>query len=150
MCDIVFEKAKGRGRTVNRASVYANAAIRSVLWKRCSSKFRRIHKKTSVPESLFGIFLWILRNLEEHLFLQNSTGRLLLIIAVSIVAKGLLANETVKYETRTKAYVLIWASSVTYQKGHSRWKNRCQKLAFWDFKLGVLKKYVNSIEKHLF
>ena len=31
MCDIVFEKAKGRGRTVNRASVYAEAAIRRVL-----------------------------------------------------------------------------------------------------------------------
>ena len=40
-------------------------------------------------------------------FLQNSTGRLLLIIAVSIVAKGVLVNKTVNYETRTKAYVLI-------------------------------------------
>ena len=38
-------------------------------------------------------------------FLQNSTGRLLLIIAVSIVAKGVLANETVNYETRTKACI---------------------------------------------
>ena len=40
-------------------------------------------------------------------FLQNSTGRLLLIIAASIVVKGVLANETVNYMTRTKAYVLI-------------------------------------------
>ena len=40
-------------------------------------------------------------------FLQNSTGRLLLIIAVSIIAKGVLANETVNYETKTKADVLI-------------------------------------------
>ena len=31
MCDIVFEKAKGRGRKVNRASVYAEAAVRRVL-----------------------------------------------------------------------------------------------------------------------
>ena len=31
--------------------------------------------------------------------------RLLLIIAVTIRAKGVLANETVNYETRTKAYV---------------------------------------------
>ena len=37
--------------------------------------------------------------------LHNSTGRLLLVIAVSIVAKGALANQTVNYETRTKAYV---------------------------------------------
>ena len=40
-------------------------------------------------------------------FLQKSRAQLLLIIAVSIVAKGVLANETVNYETRTKAYVLI-------------------------------------------
>ena len=31
MCNIVFEKAKGCGRTVNRASVYAEAAVRKVL-----------------------------------------------------------------------------------------------------------------------
>ena len=40
-------------------------------------------------------------------FLQNSTGRLLLIKAVSIVARGVLANEAVNYETRIKAYVII-------------------------------------------
>ena len=38
---------------------------------------------------------------------QNSTGRLPLIIAVSIVVKGVLANETVNYDTKPKAYVLI-------------------------------------------
>ena len=40
-------------------------------------------------------------------FLQNSTGRLLLMIAVSIVAKDVLANKTLNYETRTKAYALV-------------------------------------------
>ena len=40
----------------------------------------------------------------EHLQLHNSTGRLLLIKAVSIVAKEVLTNKTVNYETRTKAY----------------------------------------------
>ena len=30
-----------------------------------------------------------------------------MIIAVSIVAKGVLANETANYDTKTKAYVLI-------------------------------------------
>ena len=29
-CDIVFEKTKGRGGTVNRTSVYAKAAVRMV------------------------------------------------------------------------------------------------------------------------
>ena len=40
-------------------------------------------------------------------FLQNTSGRLLLIIAVSIVVKGELANETVNFDTKTKAYVPI-------------------------------------------
>ena len=39
--------------------------------------------------------------------LQNTTGRLLLIIAVSIVVKGELANETVNYDTKPKAYVPV-------------------------------------------
>ena len=39
-------------------------------------------------------------------FLQNTTGRLLLIIVVSIVVKGELANETVNYDTIAKSYVM--------------------------------------------
>ena len=31
MCDVVFQKAKGRGTTVNRTSAYAEAAVRKVL-----------------------------------------------------------------------------------------------------------------------
>ena len=37
---------------------------------------------------------------ERTPFLQNSTGRLLLNITVSIVVKGVLANETVNYDTK--------------------------------------------------
>ena len=55
--DIVFEKAKGQVRTANIAGVYAEAAVRRVLKKTGYQKLRRIHKKTSVSESLFGIFL---------------------------------------------------------------------------------------------
>ena len=44
---------------------------------------------------------------ERTPFLQNTTGRLLLIIAVSIVVKGKLANETLNYDKKTKAYVKI-------------------------------------------
>ena len=40
-------------------------------------------------------------------FLQNSIRRLFLTIAVPIVANGALANETVIYNTKTKACVLI-------------------------------------------
>ena len=40
-------------------------------------------------------------------FLKNSTGRLLLVIGISVVVKGELANETVNYDTKAKAYVPI-------------------------------------------
>ena len=40
----------------------------------------------------------------ETAFLQNTTGRLLLIIAVSIVVKGELANETVNYDSKRYMY----------------------------------------------
>ena len=38
-------------------------------------------------------------------FLQNTTGRLLLIIAVSRVVKEELANENLNYDRKTEAYV---------------------------------------------
>ena len=78
--------------------------------------------KTSVPESLFDKvrccrFVTLLKmklyrrcffmNFAKFLrasFLQNTTGRLLLIIAVSVVVKGKLANESVHYDTEIKAY----------------------------------------------
>ena len=44
---------------------------------------------------------------------KNTNRRLLLIIAVSIVVKGELANKTVNYDTKTKAYVPISARSVS-------------------------------------
>ena len=59
-----------------------------------------------MPESLFWCFLVNFAEFVRTPFLKNSIGRLLLIIAVSIVAKGLLANETVNYDTQTKVYVL--------------------------------------------
>ena len=40
-------------------------------------------------------------------FLPVSTRKLLLIIAVSTVVKGELANENVNYDRNTKAYVPI-------------------------------------------
>ena len=37
--------------------------------------------------------------------MQNTTGRLLLIIAVLIEVKGELANKSIDYSTKTKAYL---------------------------------------------
>ena len=63
-------------------SVYGEAAIRRVLSKRCFESVR-------TP------------------FFQNSNELLILIITISVVAKGVLANETVNYDTQAKTYVVI-------------------------------------------
>ena len=86
MWKIVFEKAKVRDRTLNRASVYAQNTC------------------TGIP---FWCFIVNYAKFIRRSFLKNSTERLLLIIALSIVAKGAQANETVNYEARNKTYVLI-------------------------------------------
>ena len=50
----------------------------------------------------------------KNTFFAEQHRRLLLSIAVSIAAKELLANETVNYEIKTKAYILISVRSVSY------------------------------------
>ena len=54
--------------------------------------------------------------ISKNTFFQNIIGRLLLFLAVSIELNGEMANETVNYDSKTKAYVPIWARSVSYQK----------------------------------
>ena len=58
-------------------------------------------------ESFALVFLVKFAKFVRISFLQNTTGRLLLIIAISILVKGELVNETVSYDTKTKAYVPI-------------------------------------------
>ena len=58
-------------------------------------------------ETPFWYFLVNFAKFARTLFLQNNTGRVLLIIVVSIVTKGVLGNGTVNYEIRTKTYVLV-------------------------------------------
>ena len=53
MCDIIFEKVKVPDGKVNKTSGYAEAEVRRVPLKRFYEKFCRIHKETSVPESVF-------------------------------------------------------------------------------------------------
>ena len=60
-----------------------------------------------MPGSLFWCFLVNFAKFLRTPFLQNNTGPLLLIVAVSIIAKRVLVNETANYDTKTKAYVLI-------------------------------------------
>ena len=53
MRDVVFEKKKGYGGTVNRTRDHAEKAVRKVPQRRYYEKFRKIQKKKSVLESLF-------------------------------------------------------------------------------------------------
>ena len=106
MCNIIFEKAKGCGRTVNEEIVVQKQPFEGFFKKGVMRNFAEFTRK-HMYQNPFLVFSCEFCEIARTLFLQNSTGRLLLIIAVSIVAKGVLVNETVNYETRTKAYVLI-------------------------------------------
>ena len=107
MCDIIFEKGKGRGRKVNRACVYAESAVRRVLKKKVLREISQNSQENICNGISFWCFLVNFAKFVKTPFLQNSSERLLLIIAVSIVAKEVLVNQTENYETITKGHVLI-------------------------------------------
>ena len=71
--------------------------------------FAEFTRKHLCRNLLFGVSLGIFgfAKFVRTSFLQNSKGRLLLIIAVSTVGKGVLANKIVNYDTKTKAYMLL-------------------------------------------
>ena len=92
MCDIVCEKMKGGGGT---EQVFTQKQPSEGFFQkgvmRNFAKFTRKHlcRKNETPQKLFSKFI-------RTLILQNGTGRLFLIIAVSIY-------ETVNYDTKIKA-----------------------------------------------
>ena len=106
MCDVVYTKAKGHGGTVNRTSVMLKQPSEGSPKKDVIKHFAEFKRK-HLSESRFCCFLVNFAKFARAPFLQNSTGRLLLIIAVSIVVKGLLVTETVNSDIKTKAFVLI-------------------------------------------
>ena len=87
-------------------------SLKKLLWEISQNSQEKIC--TRIP---FWCFLVNFAKFTRSPFLYISTGRLLLIIAVSIVAKRVLVNETVNYKTRTKAHVLILASVQVIKKG---------------------------------
>ena len=82
---------------------------KKMLWEISQNSNEKI-----CARSLFRCFLVNFAEFVRTPFLQDSIGRMILILAVSIVAKRVMANETVNYDTQTKAYVLIWARDVSY------------------------------------
>ena len=90
MGDIVFEKTKGCGRTLNGTKIYAEQPSKRFFKKiimKNFAKFTRKHlcRKNETPAQVFSCeFCEICKNI----FFAEHHRRLLLIITVSIVVKG--------------------------------------------------------------
>ena len=57
MCNIVFEKVKGHSGTVNRTSVYAEAAVQGFFKKDVLRNFAEFTRKHLCRNLFFGVFL---------------------------------------------------------------------------------------------
>ena len=104
--------------------------------------------KTSVQRKCFLVnFPKFLRTT----FLQNRTGRLLLIIAVSIVVKRELENKNLNYDTKKSIRTNLSRKCKLLKKGSPGEigtvfrSSRSQMF----FKISVLENFTNSIGKHL-
>ena len=87
-------------------------------------KVRRCRTATSLKRRLQHLcFVVNITKFVRTLFLQTATGWLFLIIAVSLIVKWELANESVNYDTKIKEYQFEPELS-SYQKGQSWWKNK--------------------------
>ena len=78
--------------------------------------FREIlqNSQENICARIFWCFLVNFAEFVRTRFSQSITELLTLIIAVSIVAKGVLANETVNYDTQANSYILISAKGLNY------------------------------------
>ena len=133
VCDIIFEKAKCHGSTVNRTSVYGEAAVQRVPWKRCFEKFTRKHMCLN---HFFGAFLWILRIFsDKNVQLWSFFCPVFPVFGLNTEIYGVNLHTQSEYRkirtwknsvfghfsrNETKAYVLIRVRSVS---GQCRWKN---------------------------
>ena len=56
MCDIAFEKTKGRGGTVRRTSLYAEAVVQEFFKKSVMRNFAEFTRKHLCLNLFFGAF----------------------------------------------------------------------------------------------
>ena len=84
--------------------------------------------------------------------MQNTTGRLLFIIAVSVVMKGELTNETVNYDTNLKFYTNLSQKCKLSKKAGSPgeiWTGFRSSRSRMFFIRGALKIFANPKQNHL-
>ena len=87
---------------------FAEFIRKHLCWNLFFDKVKLCRYLTSLKTSLYRrCFLTNFAKFVRAPFLQNTTERLLLIVAVSIVVKGELENENLDYDTKTNAYVPI-------------------------------------------
>ena len=130
----MFDRVENR-RLAKGLKYWAYSWSKSINWakkilcrKICRTSFLKKQKvvvgqneclsRSSLPKGSLKNVLWnILPNSQENIYAG--------IIKVLI--------QTVNYDTKPKAYVPIWARSVSYEKGKSLWNlNRFQRQSFAD------------------
>ena len=85
---------------------FAEFTRKNLCWNLFFDNVKRCRSATSLKARLQRRVLQVnFAKFSRAAFLQNTTGRPLLNIAVSIVAKAELTNESVNYDTKTKAHV---------------------------------------------
>ena len=87
MCDILLEKTKGRGRKVKQERVFIQKQPSEGFFKRGVMRNYAGSQENICNGISFWCFPVNFAKFSRTPFLQNSSERLLLIIAVSIVAK---------------------------------------------------------------
>ena len=121
MCDISFENARG-SRRGGEGSKHNECLCWSSRAKGSLKKMLREISQNSQENTCAGIaflvfsceFCEICKNIffvEQHWTTASDYS------SIKSSEGGVLANVTVNYDTKTKAYILIWARSASYLKG---------------------------------
>ena len=106
--------------------------------KYAMGNFAEFTRKHLCRNLFFGVFLWILQNLWKHLFCSRAPPDWLWLLAAPIVVKGVLANETVNYDTnalRKKS----WNSKSSYYGVNLRIQPKYRKI--WTTKNSVFRHF---------
>ena len=89
-------------------SFITEAATRGVLWKKVFFKMlQNLQENTCTRVSSTGVFLWILQHFKEHIFSQNTSGRLLLLLRYQIYC----------YQIYYKEFFIFREKCVTLSEG---------------------------------
>ena len=123
---------------------------KGILWKRCSLKFCRLHRKTLVPESLYlnaHVFSSKFCEILKINFFQNFCERLLLHpISHCLMSPNYNRLQNIPLIYRVSQKILIWSKSLTLLFGYFQQGN--YKIEFLVIRLGTKLQFVFFISFH--